>query len=192
MSGSPRLSGRRRVMTARSLEEAVITGRLSAIRKLLFRIKTGKISLPHIINSVLVIAADRVYYKLKKCDYKFETDIFIKRWLKNIDGKKYFDFNGAFFPDIRNDDKNWDIFFPHIFEDTFLIDCYYDDNYGKNIVDVLDKLMGEGPYGYTDESAGFDVRVKSGDVVIDAGAWFGDFSAYAASKGALTYAFEPV
>jgi FkbM family methyltransferase len=36
------------------------------------------------------------------------------------------------------------------------------------------------------------VTVKAGDVVIDAGAWIGDFSAYAASKGACVYAFEPV
>jgi tRNA G37 N-methylase Trm5 len=49
--------------------------------------------------------------------------------------------------------------------------------------------LGEGPYGYTDGD--FDVTVKKRDVVIDAGAWIGDFSAYAASKGAITYAFEP-
>jgi FkbM family methyltransferase len=49
--------------------------------------------------------------------------------------------------------------------------------------------MAEGPYGYTDGA--FDVTVKSGDVVIDAGAWIGDFSAYAVSKGAVAYAFEP-
>jgi FkbM family methyltransferase len=49
--------------------------------------------------------------------------------------------------------------------------------------------MGEGPYGYVDGS--FDVTVKKGDTVIDAGAWIGDFSAYAVSKGAVCYAFEP-
>jgi FkbM family methyltransferase len=140
----------------------------------------------------LLIFADRIYHKLKNKDEKFEMDIFVKRWIKNNGGKTYFDFNGAFFPDIRSDDKNWTLFYSCIFDDTFLIDCYYGDNYGKNIVDVLDKLMGEGPYGYTDESTGFDVRVRKDDVVIDAGAWLGDFSAYAASKGALVYAFEPV
>jgi FkbM family methyltransferase len=50
--------------------------------------------------------------------------------------------------------------------------------------------MIEGPYGYTDLP--FDVTVKEGDVVIDAGAWIGDFSAYVAGKNALCYAFEPV
>jgi FkbM family methyltransferase len=53
--------------------------------------------------------------------------------------------------------------------------------------------MEEGPYGYIDGD--FDVTVKEKDVVIDAGAWIGDFAAYAAyaaSKGATVYAFEPV
>jgi uridine phosphorylase len=50
--------------------------------------------------------------------------------------------------------------------------------------------MNEGPYGYTDGL--FDVSVKSGDVVIDAGAWIGDFSAYSYWKGATCYAFEPM
>jgi len=51
------------------------------------------------------------------------------------------------------------------------INCYEDD---KSIVDILDLYMYEGPYGYADGS--FDVSVKNGDVVIDAGAWIGDFS----------------
>ena len=50
--------------------------------------------------------------------------------------------------------------------------------------------MPEGPYGYRD--GGFDVTVKKGDIVIDSGAWIGDFAALAACYGAETYAFEPV
>jgi FkbM family methyltransferase len=49
--------------------------------------------------------------------------------------------------------------------------------------------MFEGPYGYKDGD--FDASLKQGDIAIDAGAWIGDFSAYSASKGAQTYAFEP-
>jgi FkbM family methyltransferase len=71
-----------------------------------------------------------------------------------------------------------------------LVPCIYNDNYEKNIVDILDAQTGEGPYGYKDGD--FDVTVKNGDVVVDCGAWIGDFSAYAASKGAKVYAFEPV
>ena len=44
----------------------------------------------------------------------------------------------------------------------------------------------EGPYLYK------DIQIKKGDVVIDAGANFGLFSALASSLGAIVYAFEPV
>ena len=179
-------------MKLHSSEEIRVKGRLSGIRKLLFRIKAEKISLSHAANSFFLIIADRIYNKLRKQADRFEEDVFIKLWLKNVDGKTFFDFNGALLPDISNDAINWNLFYNMIFEDTFLIDCYYGDDYGRETVDVLDKLMPEGPYGYKDDSAGFDVRVREGDVVIDGGAWIGDFSAYSASKGALVYAFEPV
>lgn len=44
----------------------------------------------------------------------------------------------------------------------------------------------EGPYEYG------SIKVKAGDVVLDVGANYGLFSAYASSKGATTYAFEPI
>jgi len=43
----------------------------------------------------------------------------------------------------------------------------------------------EGPYEYS------DVQVERGDVVLDVGANYGLFSAYASAKGAQVYAFEP-
>jgi FkbM family methyltransferase len=49
--------------------------------------------------------------------------------------------------------------------------------------------MDEGAYCYADNLV--DVTIKKGDIAIDAGAWIGDFSAYASSKGATVYAFEP-
>jgi hypothetical protein len=58
--------------------------------------------------------------------------------------------------------------------------CFLNDDYHKEIVEYYDQIMSEGPYGYTDGL--FDVTVKENDIVIDAGAWIGDFSAYAASK----------
>jgi FkbM family methyltransferase len=102
--------------------------------------------------------------------------------------ERYFDFNGAKLPDVSDSINNMIILY-NLFEGTFLINCYFNDNYDKSVVEKLDKCMSEGPYGYTDEK--FDVTVKKDDVVIDAGAWIGDFSAYAASKGAISYAFEP-
>lgn len=102
--------------------------------------------------------------------------------------EKCFNFNGAKIPDISQHPTHMDAL-RHVFEDVFLFHCHYGENYHKKLVETLDKSMVEGPYGYTDGA--FDVTVKPGDIVIDAGAWIGDFSAYAASKRATSYAFEP-
>jgi FkbM family methyltransferase len=104
-----------------------------------------------------------------------------------IKGKNagYWDINGVKIVDVGFFENMF-----YAFEDTFLFFAFFNDCYDKKVVDVLDRYMKEGPYGYTDGA--FDVSVKSGDVVIDAGAWIGDFSAYAAVKGATAYAFEPV
>jgi FkbM family methyltransferase len=100
----------------------------------------------------------------------------------------YFDFNGAKLPDISMDKEKLNTL-KNVFEDVLLFFCLYRDNYSKEFVRFMDSIMVEGPYGYTDGT--FDVTVKEGDIVIDAGAWIGDFSAYSAAKGAICYAFEP-
>lgn len=48
----------------------------------------------------------------------------------------------------------------------------------------------EGPYEYIGDYV--DVRLNKGDTVLDLGANFGVFSAFAASKGCNVYAFEPM
>jgi FkbM family methyltransferase len=113
----------------------------------------------------------------------------LKKWLKRDGKNSYFDFNGAKLPDISKSYEKM-YHFAGIFEDVLMFHCYLDDNYDKNTVNELDPYMDEGPYGYKDGI--FDVTVKKDDIVIDAGAWIGDFSAYAATKGATVYAFEPV
>jgi FkbM family methyltransferase len=121
--------------------------------------------------------------------HSFFLKKFIKKWLKKTPEGSWFDFNGAKLPDISSDiDAVKSLY--SVFQDTFLVSCYYDDNHDKTIVEKLDKSMLEGPYGFTDGA--FDVTVKEGDIVVDAGAWIGDFSAYAVSKGAIAYGFEPV
>jgi FkbM family methyltransferase len=113
-----------------------------------------------------------------------------KRWLvKDSHHGRYFDIKGAKLPDVSTDKEKLKELVS-MFEDSFLVPAFYNDRYDKSIVDALDPHMKEGPYGYVDGA--FDVTVKANDVVIDAGAWIGDFSAYAASKGAVAYAFEPV
>jgi FkbM family methyltransferase len=77
-----------------------------------------------------------------------------------------------------------------LFVDTLLFNTLLNDNYSKDIISKIEPFMPEGPYGYLDGD--FKVFVEPNDIVIDAGAYIGDFSAYAASKGATCYAFEPV
>jgi len=73
--------------------------------------------------------------------------------------------------------------------DTLFVYCIHNDNYDYTLIDQLDFLLPEGTYGY--KNMDIDVTVKENDVVIDAGAWIGDFSAYASKKGAKVIAFEP-
>jgi len=108
--------------------------------------------------------------------------------LKSNNDSSYFDIKGIKLPKILG--RQDLAFFYGSMEDTFFIHAFFNDDYHKSIVDVLDKHMAEGPYGFIDGI--FDVTVKNGDIVIDAGAWIGDFSAYAIHKGAIVFAFEPV
>lgn len=120
--------------------------------------------------------------------FNYTTQKRLKKCLVKENGTSYFDFKGAKLPDVTTD-KTLFRSLCNMFEDTFLVSFYHNDNYEKDFVEGIDRMMTEGPYGYKDGK--FDVTVHKGDVVIDAGAWIGDFSAYAASKGATAYAFEP-
>lgn len=116
------------------------------------------------------------------------SDMFLK---KLPDGSACFDIGGVLLPDIRNDSDAMGSF-SWIFPDQFLFPLFFGDTYEQDKVKLLDCFMNKGPYCYTDSDSGFDVSVNPGDVVLDAGAWIGDFSAWAARKGAAVYAFEPM
>jgi FkbM family methyltransferase len=105
---------------------------------------------------------------------------------KHVDGREFYNFNGAVLPHIQDDAFK----LPGLFIDTFFFHVMLNGSYDKNFVDFFETSMPEGPYGYT--NGAFDVSVKAGDTVIDAGSLIGDFAAYAAARGAFTYAFEPV
>ncbi len=124
------------------------------------------------------------YKKIKIRDF---NEKYLK---KNADETCYFDILGVKLPDFSVHESAFFAFIDRVFDDTFLIHAFYQDNYDKSLIDKMDKRMLEGPYGYKDWA--FDVTIKKDDVVIDAGAWVGDFAAYATAKGATTYAFEPV
>ncbi|GHV66919.1 hypothetical protein FACS1894199_11330 [Bacteroidia bacterium] len=127
--------------------------------------------------------------KVYKAMVKKKIVAYKNEWLVQDDTGTYFNINGAKLPDISGD-PNQAVTLMSAFEDVFMVPYFFNDNHDKSVVEKVDKYMIEGPYGYTDGA--FDVTVKKDDVVIDAGAWIGDFSAYAASKGAISYAFEPV
>jgi FkbM family methyltransferase len=111
-------------------------------------------------------------------------------WLETApDNSRRINIGGALLPDITGIPAYNDVM-PGIITDTFLFHILGLDEYDKRDVDRLEPYMPEGPYGYRDGP--FDVTVKSGDIVIDAGAWIGDFAALASCYGAETYAFEPV
>jgi len=57
-----------------------------------------------------------------------------------------------------------------------------------DLIDLLDlyPFYSEGAYEYK------DVRLEAGDIVIDAGASIGEFSALASTRGCISYAFEPI
>lgn len=110
-----------------------------------------------------------------------ENEEFMKLYLE---GDRY-NFNGIYFPKVKNT-----YLMRTVYEDSLKVYTEYDDDYSYTIVDELDKKIPEGTYCYLGKN-GEDIRVKKGFTVIDAGAWIGDFAAYAAKKGAHVYAFEP-
>jgi len=148
-----------------------------------------------ILKAILPYGILYLYRKSKYQDFtdvqhRIETDILSRYFLKNKEnGESYFEIAGAKIPDIRNYPDKFRAFII-VFAEVYIFPCYLNDNYNKSIVEVLDIYTNGGPYGYKDGD--FDVSIKKGDVVIDAGSWIGDFAAYASTKEAITYAFEPV
>jgi len=81
----------------------------------------------------------------------------------------------------------------YLYNDVYKIHCEYGGNYSYKIVDPFDLRFSEGTYFYEGPN-GEKIILKSGDVVVDAGAWIGDFSALAAhlvGETGKVYAFEP-
>jgi FkbM family methyltransferase len=106
-----------------------------------------------------------------------------------------YDFQGIRFPDIKDFILGSDIHadnlasYSAIYRDTLYSWINSDDKYDRATYEKNDKHTFEGLYCYSDGDA--DITIHVGDVVLDLGAWIGDFSAYAAKKGATCYAFEP-
>lgn len=112
---------------------------------------------------------------------KSADDEFNKRFLKN----DRYDFRGIYLPKIKNTSS-----MRLVYEDSLLVYTEKNDDYNYKIVNELEKTLSEGTYCYNGPN-GEDINIKKGYTVIDAGAWIGDFSAYASKKDANVYAFEP-
>lgn len=120
------------------------------------------------------------YSYIAKIDRE-KLNSFNARFLK---GDRYV-FNDIVLPKVR------DAAMYYIYNDVLKVYVEYNDNYDYRLVDRLDLTLPEGVYCYKNEDLGADMTIHEGDVVIDAGAWIGDFSIYAAQKGAKVFAFEP-
>jgi hypothetical protein len=85
--------------------------------------------------------------------------------------KDRYNFNGIFLPRTSNIDS-----LRQVYGDVLFIYTEKNDNYNYKIVDMAEKRSDEGPFCYLGPNHE-NITVSKGDVVIDAGAWIGDFSA---------------
>ncbi|MDL2256945.1 FkbM family methyltransferase [Bacteroidales bacterium OttesenSCG-928-I14] len=160
---------------------------LRLVRTFAFRAKHGE----NPFNLLLVILKWVSPSNFADLYYKKEAQTFTKRWLKQGEKDSYFDFNGALVADISNNEETTRLL-RYVFDEEYTIPCFFNDDHSKSRIEYTSKRFHDErsePYFYTDGN--FDVTIKKNDIVIDCGAWIGDFSAYAASKGATSYAFEP-
>lgn len=129
---------------------------------------------------------DRVFHR--------KTDYYVKSRAKRMrpelwhEEDKTYHIKDMRFPEL-NEAAERNLLGP-VFDDTFCSYYYFDDKYDEATVDYCDVMLGEGLYGLVNDKV--NVTVEPGDIVIDAGAWIGDFAAYASVRGATTYAFEPL
>ena len=145
------------------------------------------------INLKIYSPLDVLIHKLNKLLFgkkRANEIIFIKQGVQLR--KRYFingiwNFKGIKLPDYSHELSNWLMY--QIYMDTLFTFCVHQDNYSSQLIDKLDQYLPEGTYCYKNNV--INVTVEKDDVIIDAGAWIGDFSAYASIKGAVVYAFEP-
>ena len=121
------------------------------------------------------------------CKTNFYLKAHARRLAKKFSQKGFYQIKDIKFP-LLDGELEID-FFNGIFDDTLGAYYYFDDRYDEETFSKCEKLFGEGVYGLVNDEV--NVTVESGDVVIDAGSWIGDFAAYSAIKGGVTFAFEP-
>lgn len=93
------------------------------------------------------------------------------------------DMNGIRFPLLNKEDE--DLLLGLIMFESLGPYLFYNNTFTDDVHTQSNGVV----YGLVNDTV--NVTVCSGDIVIDAGAWIGDFSAYASICGATAYAFEP-
>ncbi len=131
----------------------------------------------------------RVARFIKKCSNypKFYSDSHVRRLSKKFTTKDCIKIKDVRLPLL--DEEHAQLLWIGVWEDTFASYYYFDDRYDEEIFKLCEKLFGEGLYGLVNDKV--SVQVNPGDIVIDAGSWIGDFAAYSAIRGGVTFAFEP-
>lgn len=123
----------------------------------------------------------------------FQENLLKENW-QNIlleGGGGYYNFNGIYLPQLpENDYGNYYELYCCV-KDVLGVYLFNQDCYSYKYVDKLDKKLTEGVYCYQKPEDNCDITIHEGDIVLDLGAWIGDFSAYACKKGATVYSFEP-
>lgn len=147
------------------------------LNRIIYKVDPLWLGLLYIIIKVFFGKRTANTYKLK-----LNIDLLKSKYLR----KSHWDFNGVLLP-LVEEKMSSNLY--SVYLDTLFVYCVYNENYSSELYDKLESVLPEGPYSYIEDK--FKVTVESGDVVIDAGAWIGDFSAYASLKGATVYAFEP-
>lgn len=181
-----------RILEAYTMKTSEVKGEpffvkvLKVLRRKLKRVREGRDS----ITDFLLFFVDQSSRVLLRKNPHFYGRRKVRQF-NDVIGKEGYRIKDVRLPIL--DRENESLLFGYVFEDTFFSYLYLDDRYDEETVDRCDALLYEGLYGLVNDSV--DVRVCSGDVVIDAGSWIGDFAAYASAKvgkDGMVYAFEPL
>lgn len=138
-------------------------------------------------RTILGVAVLVVRIKIFRGLYEQVTVVCAKRLLNPYLKDGFLDFNGIQL--AYEDNFNFWRACIEVAQDTFYAYLCNNDRYDKTFLDKSEKYTFEGLYCLEDDHA--DIMIHPGDTVLDLGAWAGDFSAYAAYRGATVYAFEP-
>jgi len=140
---------------------------------------------------VSIINKIHIFDCLNRYDLKLSGKV-AEKVLKKYTLENHYDFNGIYLPRLASDDYGGLTVLRCCLNDVFGIYLYNNDNYHWKYVDKFDKKSVEGSYLYEKKEDNIDITIHENDIVFDIGAWIGDFSAYACTKGATVYAFEPL